>query len=164
MRRSIVFFLIALVAAVSTTDISAAEKREFEKVANLPGVEFVYVGSAAFRMMGSSNILKGMSGVPSGITGSLQSIKSMEVLECDNAASKEYIKAAIEKIVRENSLEMILETNEYGDTTRIYAHVPEEDAPLKDLLIENSEKDEYNVVYIKGTIDVAALQQLNVGD
>lgn len=156
--------LIALVAAVSSTEISAAEKRVFESVAGLPGVESVYVGPAAFRMMGNKNMLKGMAGVPSGITESLQSIKSLEVLECDNAASKEYIKAAIEKIVRENNLEIILETNEDGESTRIYAHVPSEDAPLKDLLIENSEKDEYDVVYIKGTIDIAALQLMNNGD
>lgn len=156
-------FIMALMVAVTSAEVSAAEKRVFEGVAGLPGVESVYVGPAALRMMGKSNILDGMSGVPSGLTRSLQSIKSLEVLECDNAASVGEIKAVIEKIVRENNLEIILETNEDGENTRIYAHVPSDDAPLKDLLIENREKGEYEVVYIKGTIDIAALQQLNNG-
>lgn len=166
MKRSLILFLISLIAVIAPTDIIAAEKRVFAEVANLPDVESVYVGPAALRLMGNTaNFTKSMPGMPPALLNSLKSIKSLEVLECYNAESTAKIKAVVKKIVEGNALELILESNDDGESTCIYAHVPESasgNAPLCNLLIENSEEDdEYSVVYINGTIDIAALQKMN---
>ena len=135
----------------------------FAEVANMPGVESVYVGPAALRLMGAyATMTSGMPGVPPDLLNSLQSIKSLEVLECSNPDSLAYIKATVKKIIVTNNLELIVESKDAEESVRIYAYVPEnssELAPLCNLLIENSESKEYSVVYINGTLDIAELQR-----
>ena len=165
MKRSLILFLISLIAATAPSDIFAAEKRVFAGVANMPGVESVYVGPAALRLMGAAaTMTSGMPGVPPDLLKSLHSIKSLEVLECSNPESNAKIKAAVKKIIDTNTLELILERKDAEESVRIYAYVPENSSeltPLCNLLIENSESDEYSVVYINGTLDIAELERMN---
>lgn len=164
MKRTLIIVLVSLIAFFATEDIYAAEKRVFEEVANLPDVESVYVGPAALRLAGNSAAtVSGLPGMPNGLAASLKSIKSLEVLSSRNAASNTKIKAVVRKIIASKHLELIIESKENGEATRIYAYVPknaEGNAPLANLLIENSDGKEYAVVYINGTIDTAAMQQI----
>lgn len=154
MKRTFFLLIIAMMSALAPAVSFAASERVLNEVANLPGVESTYIGPAALRFafgVAKSN----MTGLPDGI----KNMTSVEVIECSKASSIVKIEDFVRKLLKSRNLEMIVENNSEGERTRIYGQVPDSDAAtLSNILIENKEKDSYQLVYVEGTIDMNAIK------
>ena len=142
-------------------NVLAANDRIFGEVANLPGVESVYIGPAALRLAMKSLPTEGK--LVDGLGGAIRELKSVEVIECDNRKSIDKIEKFARGLIDSLSLEVIVEATENDEKTRIYGIVPEggKENTINALLIESREKDEYTLVYIRGVID---LTEIGMGD
>lgn len=165
MKRVFLAAIIALMAVLAMPQLHAAERRVLADVASLPGVESVYVSSAAIRIMGGVASLDDMPGVPDDIMKALKDINAIEVIECTNEESIKKIRERVAALVKQTGVELILETTDARESQRIYSRVPD-DGPtattFKDLLIEDIKStNSYTVVYIGGTLDMRTLQKLS---
>ncbi len=160
MKKTFALILLSFVLAFMPVSTYAANDRLFSEVAGLPGVESVYIGQAAMRFANQSSL-----SVPSlgNIRGNIKDIQSVEIIECDKSENKDSfnkVKALADNIIKELNLEIIMEATDDGETTRIYARVPENaeaDSALGNILIESNEEDEYSLVYVKGKIDISRI-------
>lgn len=165
MKRVFLTAIIALMAVLAMPQLHAAERRVLADVASLPGVESVYVSSAAIRIMGGVSSLDDMPGVPDDIMKALKDINAIEVIECTNEESIKKIRERVDALVKETGVELILETTDARESQRIYSRVPD-DGPtattFKDLFIEDIKStNSYTGVYIGGTLDMRILQKLS---
>lgn len=160
MKKTLAFILLSLVMVFMPVCTYAANDRLFSEVAGLPGVESVFIGQAAMRFANQSSLSAASLG---NIRGSIKDVKSVEIVECDKSESIDSfkkVKALAESVIKKLNLEIIMEATDDGETTRIYAMVPENaatDTSLDNILIESSEEDEYSLVYVKGKIDISRI-------
>ena len=87
-------------------------------------------------------------------------MESIEILNCEKKALIPELQQQAQALVDSMKLELIVEARDGGDeATRIYGIVPDDNpAVLKSLLIEARDGDEYSLIYIRGTVDIEALQ------
>ncbi len=155
MKKIIALVLLSLFAVMAPLAINAKEKRYLAKLAKHPEVESVYISPAAMKFAKSARISQLNAGE---YTSYIKDIQSMEIINCDHSSYFiKKLRAEAQEVIDRLGMEMIMETKEDGDITRIYAKMPEGDTEAKQfdsLLIENLEDDsEYNIVYIRGKID-----------
>lgn len=164
MTRKLAILIISLIMTILPSTLSAASaQRILSEISNLPGVESTYIGPAALRLAGSYIPLDDSMG---GIANAIKSLKSIEVVECDNPKSFDKIRKFTDSLIDRLNLEVVIESTEDGETTRIFGLVPEGDGTqdgntLEGLLIETLEKGEYNLVFVRGTIDLSKLELNN---
>lgn len=156
MKRTVSLIVIALVLAISP---ALAADRVFSSLTKLPGVESAYIGPAALRLAGRSPL----SDADFALAGAVvKDIKSIEIVECSNPETFPQLEAFSKKLVKQFNLEVLVEDESDGETDRIYAEVPqegEESGSLGNLLIVSVEKNSYEMVFVKGTIDLDAIMK-----
>lgn len=165
MTRKLAILIVSLIMTILPATVSAAPaQRIFSEISNLPGVESTYIGPAALRLAGSYIPLDDAS--MGGIGSAIKSLKSIEVVECDNPKSFNKLRKFCDGLVDSLNLEIIIESTEDDEKTRIFGLVPDGDGTqdgntLEGLLIETLEKGEYNLVFVRGTIDLSKLELNN---
>ena len=164
MTRKLAILIISLLMTILPASLSAAKmQRVFSEISNLPGVESTYIGPAALRLAGS--YIPFEAGMMGTVGSAIKDLKSIEVVECTNRKSFKEIQKFADELVARLSLEVIVETTEKDETTRIFGVMPEDDGQdsntLDGLLIEIREKGEYTLVFVRGTIDISKLEVNN---
>lgn len=157
MKHTLLIILLSLLQALVPANLYASDNRMFSEIADLPGVESVYIGKAALRFA-SATILSGSNFGPIS-KECLKDLKSIEVIECSNAKSNAKIKEFINRTIRKMHLELMIENIDGEESNRIYGIIPQngDASTLSGLLIVTADEDEYTLVYIKGTINAEEL-------
>lgn len=159
MKSKLTLILISLIFTLSPLRTFAANDRIFSEIADLPGVEAVYIGPAAIRL--ASGMLTQSIGLD-GITDNIKDIKSVEVISCDNKSSFGKIKSFMDNLVKKQDLEIIVQTKEGGEATNIYGITgggSHGSTTLSSVLIETVESDEYSLVFVRGSINLSKLME-----
>lgn len=158
MKKVIAIVLLAAWMAVMPPALAAQSGRIFGSFADKPGVESVYIGKAGLRFAGKAAFMErgDLGDVCAGITD----MESIEILNCEKKALIPELQQQAQALVDSMKLELIVEARDGGDeATRIYGIVPEDNpAVLKSLLIEARDGNEYSLIYIRGTVDIEALE------
>lgn len=158
MKHTLIIILLSLLQALVPASLYASDNRMFSEIANLPGVESVYIGKAALRF--ASATILGNSNLGPLSKDCLKDLKSIEVIECSDAKSNAKIKEFINRTIRKWNLELMIENTDGDESNRIYGIVPQNGdnhTTLSGLLIVTTDEDEYTLVYIKGTINAEKL-------
>lgn len=130
------------------------QAKVFKSVASMTGVESVYIGPAAMRFAQDASVLDS----DKVSADAIKSIKSLEVIDCDEPAYIPAVADEAQKIINELKLDVILETKEEDEECTIYGRVPEENADyIESLLIVSREEDSFSLVYINGKISLEEL-------
>lgn len=156
MKTKVTLVIIALVMAITP---SFAADRVFSSLRNLPGVEITYIGPAALRLAGRSPLADADFALASAV---MKDIESIEIVECENPESIPQLEAFTQNLMNELHLEPLVEDESKGEINRIYAMVPqkgEESGSLGNLLIESVEPGSYELVFVKGAIDLNAMMK-----
>lgn len=147
----ILFFLLAIIPSSC-----AGQAKVFKSVASMPDVTSVYIGPAAMRFAQMSSVLDHDKVAADAV----KSIKSLEVIECDEQDRIPAVAAKAQAIIDELKLEVILETKDDGEACVIYGLVSQKEPEyLESLLIVSRDEDEYSLVYINGKINIDELME-----
>lgn len=151
MKKSLILILLSLFMMMAPA-VSFAQERVFQEVAKMPGAESVFVGSTILKLAKSTGKVTGYSKY----TRSVKNLESIEVISCEKKGSIAAIAAACQKILDSMNLDVILEANEDGEQTLIYGGpIVEGQSTMKNLIVVNRESDEFNLVYVRGDIDIS---------
>jgi len=154
MKRTSILILLSFLAVWTSLSAYAADDRLFGEIAKESYVESVYIGKAGLRFAKSASIVGGSLG---NLGADISKVESIEVIECDEPRYIPQVKKMVKKILDENKFEMIVESKDEDEISRIYAIILEDPAgatSISRVIIESYEPDEYSVVYIKGCINL----------
>ena len=163
MKRTFAILIISLAMSVFSMNVFAAGKRVFGEVSKLPGVESVYIGPAALRLASSAILSENLG---DGISGAIKDLKGIEVIDCSNKKSFGKLEKFADSLVERMNLEIIIDSQDGDEMTSIYGAVPENSKDVDTihaLFIVTHDKTSFNLVYISGTIDLAALEEMTGG-
>ncbi len=153
--------LLTIVLCIGAAPICHAEKK-FQKVAEINGVESVYMGKAiiqmAFRTSSQVNIANIMQ-LPADIA---ERINSIEVLKCGSVSKMKSAKRTAGEIIQSMNLEVLLEgIKNDSEMTIIYGQPINHEGSehIKNLIIEVIKNNKYSLIYIDGII---SFNKLNV--
>lgn len=148
--------LVKLTVAAAALLVSATchAQKIFNSLADNPNVESVFVGKAMMNM--GLNML-GDDKDSKDIYNAVNEIESIEIISCEVPDEIAKIKSQAAKILAKLKLQTLLETKEDGETVVIYGHPHSNGDTISDMVIETTEKNEYNLIHIKGKINVKAL-------
>lgn len=156
MKRKLVLLVIAIVAAVTPATGFAAGKRVLKELAELPGVDYTYVSPAAMRFVDKVASVSNISGM----SVKFNKMESLEVIMCDNADTIAKLKNLAKKLIRKNNLEIIIDNKSDDSHDAVYGIVPQDSdttSVFSNLLIESNNKDSYTLLYAKGSISWAKM-------
>lgn len=154
--------LVKLTVAAAALLVSATchAQKIFNSLADNPNVESVFVGKAminmGINMLGNDNML-GDDNYSKDIYNAITEIESIEIICCEVPKEIAKIKSQAAKILAKLKLQTLIETKEDGETVVIYGHPHSNGDTISDMVIETTEKNEYNLIHIKGKINVKAL-------
>lgn len=159
MRR---FIAILLAAAVFSAGASAQTGKSFyKKYSKEPGIETVYISPVMFKMMGG--VLKVAAAGDDDarmVLPLLKSFKSLYVIEGSAGAASDAIRNDIEKLVKRNDLELMMQSTESHSITEIYVRLEGEDL-IKELIIyEIEDNGHIEFVCIEGKINMEDIENL----
>ncbi len=147
--------LIILILAVAGMALacSAQSDRLFASLADMKGVQSVYVGKAALRF--AKNVDVPVGGVELG--GIVDDIESIEILQSEAPDVAPRLEKEVHAIIDRLKLDIIMEAREDGESVVIYGRVPESGDVLKSIVIESRDGSEYCIVFIRGSVRMSAV-------
>lgn len=153
MKHKLILLIITLISAITPIKGLASDARILKEMASLPGINYTYVGPAAMRFVDNIMTFSNISGLGIG----LKKVKSLEVIECDNAESIAKLENFAKMLIKKNSLEVMTanETEDSQDT--VYGIVSDNAPQISNLLVETRAKNSYTLIYIVGTIHWATM-------
>lgn len=159
MKKTIVLFSLAIWLVFMPLSLAARTERLLGELAGMNGVESVYIGKAGLRFAGNAVLSAGEVG---DVGSWFSDMESIEIINCEKSSVVPQLVKKAKAIIDRLNLEIIVETRDGDETTRIYGIVPQgtDAAVLKSLLIENREPGEYSLVYIRGTVDISRLEDI----
>lgn len=154
MKRRLIFILLSLLTVWTSFSAYAADDRLFGEIAKESYVESVYIGKAALSFAKSASVVGGSIG---SLGADIKNVESIEVIECDEPKYIQQVVKMVKKVLDENKFEVIVDSKDGDEISRIYAIISEDSAgasSISSAVIESYEHDEYSVVYINGRIDL----------
>lgn len=155
MKKITIIFVAMIMATLSMT--SCGQMTYLNGLKGDKNIETVYIGKAMMKMAGAAVDVSTSSAVPK---EAVKSVDALEVASTENMNSIPKLKAMVDKIVKEQKMELLLETNEDDENTYIYGVMSEDGNVMNLMLIYAQEKTEADIVIIKGKIDTAKLAQM----
>lgn len=161
MKKTLIIILMSVVALL-TAPSCISQGKVFKEAASLPGVTSVYIGTAMMRLAGGAASVSEYGEYAKYISD----IKSIEVLSCEDASQIKAVSDICNRILAEMHYEVLLEADEGNEHTVIYGGVADTENPdiIDDMVIVSQEASEYDVVFIRGKINVAQMMQDNAAD
>ena len=165
MKKNIMLVLLAILVPAMPL---AAQEKMFAEVAKMPDVESVFVGGAILKLAKGAQTI-----TDNKYARSVKNIDAIEVISCESEEAVDAVAEACQKIIDSMNLEVILEANENreqrvlkgsgkviqkGGVERsiIYGGPMEEGRPkMKNMIVVNQSPDEFQLVYIRGCIDIS---------
>lgn len=155
MKRTFSLILLSFLMAIMPVCTWADNNRLFKELSDNLDIETVYIGPAALRFAQGARLDVGDFGT---IGAGIKDVKSVEIVECDKPNYFPKIDHFLDEVVERLKLEVIVETKDDDEATRIYAVIPEDsdkNTSLESVLIETRDKNELSLVYLQGTIDIS---------
>ncbi len=149
-----ILLLIIMVLTVVASGFS--DDRVFKKYPGAMRVNTVYVSPTALKLGLSvdSEQMKALKKL-------MKKPESIEILNTDRYASFSVLQADCKAVVKNLNLDLILNCADDMSKINIYIGKILNDSEIQDILIESREEaGDYNIVYIKGTIDSKELMQM----
>ncbi len=144
--------ILLAIAIISTLGISAsAQNDNFEKIAEISNVEYVYVSKSMLKSLesldsdGDLNFLR-----------SAKDLKSVEILSCEDADNIDEVN---EKLVQAaNELEILSKVKSEGKNISIYGK--RHGDGLSEILVISPARDKIVAVFITGKMDAETLKAI----
>lgn len=158
MKHKLILLVIAIVAAFTPMTCFAAGERVLKELAELPGVDYTYVSPAAMRFVDKVATVSNISGM----SVKFNKMESLEVIMCDNADTIARLKDSAKKLIRKNNLEIIIDNISDDSHDAVYGIVPQGSdtaSIFSNLLIESDNKNSYTLLYAKGSISWARMDE-----
>lgn len=149
MKRLLFFF--SVICLVLT---SCRAQNPFQEVADMNGVQTVYVGKALMKLA------KGMDLGNPGLNNLTGNIDSVLVMNIENRSATKRSQELIKAYTSANSMDQLLVTSEEDESTTIYGRSDESGDQLNEMLLFTSEPDESNLILIKGKISMSEISKL----
>lgn len=159
--KNVITKLLTIILFFGAAQICHAEKK-FQKVAEMRGMESVYMGKAMFQMAFRTSPQVNIANIMQLPADIAERINSIEVLKCTGAARMKSAKRTAGEIIKSMNLEVLLEGNKNdGETTIIYGQPINHEGSehIKNLIIEITKNNKYSLIYIDGII---SFNKLNV--
>lgn len=153
MKRFSLILITAIIVMLSACSCSAQAKI-FKEAASIEGVTSVYISPFMLKMAGSMT-----DDLGNGLDDAVKEIKGLEIISCEKASSIPRVKAICEPILAKMGLEVVTEVTEDDEKVTIYAKVIPETTDAEIIVVETSEPGEYNLIYIKGRIDLTQIDK-----
>lgn len=151
-KHTLLFILIAIASFIPT----AAQGRLFPTLVSSQGVESVYVSKAILSSIGANSLKLGKSGLEGDI---LKKIESVEIISTSTKSAAAKARKEASEIVSKMNLEVLTDVQDSSDTMTIYGDVSS-DSIINVLLLVTSERNECNIIAIRGSIPLSALSQI----
>lgn len=129
----------------------------YNKFSDREGVSAVYVSQAMFRMIGKLPDLN----MPEGdvnLAPIMKEMNGMYILDCENLAVIGELKSEVERMVKKDKMELLLETKEDGESVRIYTAGDSEN--ITNFVMTTAEKDEFVFIGLSGKMSRKDFEKL----
>ncbi|MBE6314775.1 MAG: DUF4252 domain-containing protein [Bacteroidales bacterium] len=153
MKKVLNFIIVLCVVIFCSQDMKA--KSALESIADIDGVEYIYISESMLGSMGCDQIMSAYN-----LGEVAASLTSLEILECDLVESEKELDLIREKLASITK-EMLLmsKIKEDDETVTIYTR-KEGDVTTQMLLIVDA-VEEISVIYLKGKINSEAIKNLS---
>lgn len=158
MKQFILKTVLAIICVCLTTGCKA--QKIFSELSSDPDVESFYVGRAMMTLAKGAIKFSGEEDTDVAMSA-IKGINSVEIINCDNSAAVDRIRAKARVILEKLKLEVIMENKEGETVSTFYGKTPEKSTEnyIKNLVIENYEPGEYSLLHINGKIDFKAIMK-----
>jgi len=143
---------ILTIALIFLCGISApAQNNDFEKIANIPNVEYVYVSKSMLKSLesldndGELNFIR-----------STKELNSVEIISCDNAENIAEVNEKLNEVA--NELELLSKVKSEHRNINIYGK--RRGDGLSEILVISPAHDKVVAVFIKGNMDAETLKSI----
>lgn len=146
--KSVLAFIIMAAVALS----AAAQDRLFKELSDKNGIDATYISSALLSAVKTKTFVTSMGSVIA------KDLKAFEVVRCDAPKTFSEIDRVVLDAVNKLKYETLLEYKDNDDDktrTIIYGKPSGDVETVYDgLIVVNSDKEDYKVLYINGKIDI----------
>lgn len=143
---------ILTIALIFLCGISAtARNNDFEKIANIPNVEYVYVSKSMLKSLESLDNDSELNFIRSA-----KELNSVEILSCDNAENIAEVNEKLNEAA--NELELLSKVKSEHKNINIYGKRSGDG--LSEILVISPAQDKVVAVFIKGNMDAETLKSI----
>lgn len=148
MKRTYIITLLLALCSVYTY----AQEHFFDKFAEMEGVASVYISKTMLSLMPDVQA----EGINIGEIAS--KLDCIRILSCDKPEIIERLKKETAFINPKNGYEELMRINDKGEKTTIY--LKQNKSGIKEVVLLNNEKEDFQLVSITGTLTLKEIQQL----
>lgn len=154
MKTNLMKLMLALGLLIASLGVHAQEK-QFEKYADVKGVQYVYISKAMLQLVGNMAAPK-VPGI--NMKGIADKLTSMQVISSEEKEQTAKLKSDALYITKNEKYEILMQIDEDGDKIRIYF---KEGKSQSHLLMLMEEDDEIGVFILSGTFKKKDLEALS---
>ncbi len=143
--------LCLIAVCTFTATCITAQNKYMKRVSDLPGVQYRYIDGATLPS----------GGVPGLDMGDDNTIRSVEIINCDDSTQSEKVLEMINPLV--NELPLITKAKEMHRSVDLYGE-RQNGRITRMLLLVNTTDDDMQVIYITGDIDAETLKAIHDAD
>jgi len=155
MKKILTFIALVLLSASAFAQTS---KDLYTKYSDKAGVAAVYVSPTMFKLMKAIPDFKISGDSELNIGGIIRSLNGLYILSVENESTAKALAAEVDKLVKSGKYELLMETKENGETTRIYTI--EKDGVVSDMVLLNKEAAETSFIAFSGSIPADELAKM----
>ena len=148
---------IILIAGVMLTSLTACSQvRVFKELADMPGVESVYIGRSVM-MLAGENIV---SNVSNQVDFDIRNVSSIEVITYDGTQSSTLsaLLSRSQQILNGQNMEVVVDQRSDGEHNTIYVQPTDSTyMSFSKMVVLNYDDSDFNLVLIEGKISNTAL-------
>ena len=148
---------IILIAGIMLTSLTACSKvRVFKELADMPGVESVYIGRSVM-MLAGENIV---SNVSNQVDFDIRNVSSIEVITYDGTQSSTLstLLSRSQQILNGQNMEVVVDQRSDGEHNTIYVQPTDSTyMSFSKIVVLNYDDYDFNLVLIEGKISNTAL-------
>ncbi len=148
---------IILIAGIMLTSLTACSQvRVFKELADMPGVESVYIGRSVM-MLAGENIV---SNVSNQVDFDIRNVSSIEVITYDGTQSSTLsaLLSRSQQILNGQNMEVVVDQRSDGEHNTIYVQPTDSTyMSFSKMVVLNYDDSDFNLVLIEGKISNTAL-------
>lgn len=148
---------IILIAGVMLTSLTACSQvRVFKELADMPGVESVYIGRSVMMLAGESIV----SNVSNQVDFDIRNVSSIEVITYDGTQSSTLsaLLSRSQQILSGQKMEVVVDQRSDGERNTIYVQPSDSTyMSFSKIVVLNYDDSDFNLVLIEGKISNTAL-------
>lgn len=139
--KKLVFLMFAFI--IASTSQAQIGKEFYNKYSDAKGVQTTYISPSMFKQMDQEALNIQCDNI------SLKSVHGMYVIDCDDSATIKRIKKDIDLKLSQNEFELMIESKDGDDCSRIYMAKKGNDTI--GLVVFSEDSEDINIVFIDGS-------------